>query len=69
MTVCAPLQSLISPLPKIYLFSYYEVPFHWLTRWVLGKAKVINRAIQDIGMGKYQWKLFFLCGFGWLADK
>ncbi|KAJ5805573.1 uncharacterized protein N7503_003175 [Penicillium pulvis] len=32
------------------------------------KAKVINRAIQDIGMGKYQWKLFFLCGFGWLAD-
>ncbi|KAJ5094140.1 hypothetical protein N7456_010001 [Penicillium angulare] len=32
------------------------------------KAKVINRAMQDIGMGKYQKKLFFLCGFGWLAD-
>jgi len=26
-------------------------------------------AIQDIGMGKYQWQLFSLCGFGWLADK
>ncbi|KAL3492661.1 major facilitator superfamily domain-containing protein [Aspergillus germanicus] len=32
------------------------------------KAKVINRAIQDIGMGRYQWELFVLCGFGWLAD-
>ncbi|TQB74715.1 hypothetical protein MPDQ_004366 [Monascus purpureus] len=32
------------------------------------KSKVINRAIQDIGMGRYQWELFVLCGFGWLAD-
>ncbi|BCR94425.1 putative sugar transporter [Aspergillus luchuensis] len=32
------------------------------------KAKLINRAIQDIGMGRYQWQLFALCGFGWLAD-
>jgi hypothetical protein len=35
----------------------------------LGKAKVINSALMDIGMGRYQWQLFFLCGFGWLADK
>ena len=32
------------------------------------RSKIINRAIQDIGMGKYQWRLFILCGFGWLAD-
>ncbi|CAI7570762.1 unnamed protein product [Penicillium manginii] len=32
------------------------------------KAKVINSALMDIGMGRYQWQLFFLCGFGWLAD-
>ncbi|KAL1620963.1 putative sugar transporter [Diplodia seriata] len=32
------------------------------------KSKVINKAIQDIGMGKYQWELFALCGFGWTAD-
>lgn len=32
------------------------------------KSKVINKAIQDIGMGRYQWSLFVLCGFGWLAD-
>jgi MFS family permease len=32
------------------------------------KAKVINRALSDIGMGRYQWQLFFLCGFGWTAD-
>lgn len=24
---------------------------------------------MDIGMGWYQWQLFCLCGFGWLADK
>ncbi|KAI9753571.1 MAG: hypothetical protein M4579_005089 [Chaenotheca gracillima] len=32
------------------------------------KSKVINKAIQDIGMGPYNWQLFVLCGFGWLAD-
>lgn len=32
------------------------------------KSKVINKAIMDIGMGSYQWQLFGLCGFGWLAD-
>ncbi|KAF2692127.1 sugar transporter [Lentithecium fluviatile CBS 122367] len=32
------------------------------------KAKVINRAIADMGMGRYQWELFFLCGCGWMAD-
>ena len=32
------------------------------------KSKVINKAIQDMGMGRYQWELFVLCGFGWFAD-
>ncbi|CAI6337968.1 unnamed protein product [Periconia digitata] len=32
------------------------------------KSKVINRALSDIGMGRYQWELFVLCGCGWLAD-
>ncbi len=36
---------------------------------ITGKSKIINKAIQDIGMGRYQWELFVLCGFGWLADK
>ncbi|KAG8780805.1 hypothetical protein FRC12_022583 [Ceratobasidium sp. 428] len=32
------------------------------------KAELLNDAIQEIGMGKYQWHLFFVTGFGWLAD-
>lgn len=32
------------------------------------KSKIVNRAIQDIGMGRYNWELFVLCGFGWFAD-
>lgn len=32
------------------------------------KSTIINKAITDIGMGSYQWQLFVLCGFGWLAD-
>ncbi|EIT75956.1 synaptic vesicle transporter SV2 [Aspergillus oryzae 3.042] len=35
---------------------------------ITGKAKIINKAIQDIGMGRYQWELYILCGFGWTAD-
>lgn len=32
------------------------------------KSILMNKAIADIGMGRYQWRLFVLCGFGWLAD-
>ncbi|KAG1751970.1 MFS general substrate transporter [Suillus occidentalis] len=32
------------------------------------KARILNRAIQDIGMGRYQWYLFVVTGFGWFAD-
>ncbi|PVI01381.1 MFS general substrate transporter [Periconia macrospinosa] len=32
------------------------------------KAKILNKAIQDIGMGRYQWQLFIVIGFGWASD-
>ncbi|KAK6600767.1 MFS-type transporter PB1E7.08c 4 [Botrytis cinerea] len=32
------------------------------------KARVLNEAIQDIGMGWYQWQLFVVVGFGWAND-
>ncbi|KAG1873348.1 MFS general substrate transporter [Suillus tomentosus] len=32
------------------------------------KARILNHAIQDIGMGRYQWYLFVVTGFGWFAD-
>ncbi|EFX05887.1 membrane transporter [Grosmannia clavigera kw1407] len=32
------------------------------------KARVLNRAIQNIGMGRYQWQLFAVVGFGWASD-
>ncbi|POS71700.1 major facilitator superfamily transporter [Diaporthe helianthi] len=32
------------------------------------KARVLNRVIQDIGMGWYQWQLFIVVGFGWASD-
>ena len=35
----------------------------------VGKSKVINKALQDMGMGRYQWELFALCGGGWMAGK
>ncbi|KAI1790843.1 MFS general substrate transporter [Ganoderma leucocontextum] len=31
------------------------------------KARVLNAALQEIGMGKYQWWLFAVAGFGWFA--
>ncbi|POR31849.1 Putative MFS-type transporter PB1E7.08c [Tolypocladium paradoxum] len=39
---------------------------HWSEYEI--KSKLINKAIQDIGMGRYNWQLFILCGFGWFAD-
>ncbi|RPD62612.1 MFS general substrate transporter [Lentinus tigrinus ALCF2SS1-7] len=32
------------------------------------KARILNAAFQEIGMGKYQWWLFFVGGFGWFTD-
>ena len=32
------------------------------------KAHILNAAIQKIGMGRYQWRLFCVAGFGWAAD-
>ena len=45
-----------------------DEPLEWDLTTGEGKSKVINKAILDIGMGPYQWQLFVLCGFGWLAD-
>lgn len=42
---------------------------NFVAHCIAGKSKVINKALTDIGMGKYQWSLFILCGFGWMADK
>lgn len=35
------------------------------------RAKVhsLNQAMQEIGMGRYQWFLFCLTGFGWMVDQ
>lgn len=33
------------------------------------KATILNNAIQEIGMGRYQWQLFFVVGFGWASGK
>jgi MFS family permease len=32
------------------------------------KAHILNNAIQEIGMGRYQWQLFVVVGFGWASD-
>lgn len=32
------------------------------------KVQVLNRSLAEIGMGRYQWELFFSGGFGWFAD-
>ncbi|KAF8808500.1 MFS general substrate transporter [Phlegmacium glaucopus] len=32
------------------------------------KAAVLNDAIQEVGMGRYQWALFVVTGFGYISD-
>jgi hypothetical protein len=44
-------------LPKGTLDPVYEA-----------KARILNHAIQSIGFGKYQLRLFCVVGFGWAND-
>jgi len=32
------------------------------------KALLVNRELDAHGMGKYQWYIWFLCGFGYMLD-
>jgi MFS family permease len=32
------------------------------------KAQIINRELDSMGMGRYQWMIFSLCGFGYMLD-
>ncbi|KAI0391039.1 major facilitator superfamily domain-containing protein [Xylariaceae sp. FL0594] len=32
------------------------------------KCVILNREIDAIGMGRYHWEVWFLCGFGYLID-
>jgi MFS family permease len=36
---------------------------------VEGNVHVINAFLDKVGMGRYQWHLWVLCGFGWIADQ
>ncbi|TPX06707.1 uncharacterized protein E0L32_002203 [Thyridium curvatum] len=47
----------IAIIPKGQIDPVYEA-----------KARVLNRAIQEMGMGWYQWQLFIVVGFGWASD-
>lgn len=52
------IQEIVAPaIPKGTIDPVYEA-----------KANVLNNAVQAIGMGSYQWKLFFVVGFGWASD-
>lgn len=32
------------------------------------KIGIMNEALIDLGMGSYQWKVFFTTGLGWFVD-
>jgi hypothetical protein len=34
----------------------------------MAKVALLNRSMNELGMGRYQWELFFTSGFGWMAD-
>ena len=32
------------------------------------KSVLVNRELDAMGMGRYSWYIFFLCGFGYMLD-
>jgi hypothetical protein len=49
--------------------EYKSLHFDGLDPVFENQARLVNHAVQVIGMGKYQWALFGLCGYGWLCDQ
>ncbi|KIK01641.1 hypothetical protein K443DRAFT_678188 [Laccaria amethystina LaAM-08-1] len=50
-----------NPLPGLYEDGILDPIYQ-------EKTKILNRAIEEIGMGRYQYLLFVVAGFGWFAD-
>ena len=32
------------------------------------KSELVSKSLEEIGMGRYQWELFVVTGFGWITD-
>ncbi|RAL03261.1 Clavaminate synthase-like protein [Aspergillus ibericus CBS 121593] len=32
------------------------------------KSELVGKCMEEIGMGRFQWKLFIVTGFGWIVD-
>lgn len=32
------------------------------------KVTIMNQALIDMGMGRFQWQIFAMTGFGWFVD-
>lgn len=32
------------------------------------KSELVSKCMQEIGMGRFQWELFVVSGFGWITD-
>jgi MFS family permease len=54
--------------PQLEVETVAALPEDQLDPVYAAKAHVLNNAIQEIGMGRYQWELFCLVGFGWASD-
>ena len=50
-----------------YHDTFHDEEFEGLTLYEK-KALLVNRELDSHGMGRYQWWIFFLCGFGYLID-
>ena len=61
-----------SPVRRPEFNEYHDIirdpEFDGLTLYEK-KALLVNRELDSHGMGKYQWWIFFLCGFGYVARK
>lgn len=53
---------------QVELYDIFEGDENAVDPVYHAKARVLNAAFQEIGMGRYQWYLFFVGGFGWFTD-
>lgn len=32
------------------------------------KSELVGKCMEEIGMGRFQWEIFIVTGFGWITD-
>lgn len=64
-----PIESIKAGLSETYEDKTNKAFYgHSITDSYRLKSELVGKAMEEIGMGRYQWEIFIVTGFGWICD-